>query len=399
MGAGENTTSVVTTFTVSRMDPSDVLNLASEFVIQYYTVMRKCPSGLHRFYKDDSAMIHENSTVFGQKLIHDKIMSMDFQNSRVGILRLDALRANGNSVLIQVSGEISVGGGDFRRFMQSFVLCEQAPCDFYVLNDIFRYQDHVYGDVKTVENSEQRLAEPEHLVGLSSEDVSRLQSSRVEPEVRSSLGISRQQGVVTWDNSTAADLSYVKSEGAIESHGGSHIEVREPEAPHEKHIPMRSPPSPHNVGSDLPDEALHTPPAAPQPCTWAQMASKQPAHAVMNVQTSKFSKVASHGTVHPSFDESSKINRQASIGGATAMTQRPRGAGGRSQPIPDGRAASGDHGFQQDNRPSGQGPMRASTGRGGSTGMRGGGRGGRGGFGHPSLGGRGTSAPFPRRGQ
>ncbi|TGZ73278.1 hypothetical protein CRM22_001612 [Opisthorchis felineus] len=388
MGAGENTTSVVSTFTVSRMDPSDVLNLASEFVIQYYTVMRKCPSGLHRFYKDDSAMIHENSTVFGQKLIHDKIMSMDFQNSRVGILRLDALRANGNSVLIQVSGEISVGGGDFRRFMQSFVLCEQAPCDFYVLNDIFRYQDHVYGDVKMVENSEQRLAEPEHLVGLSSEDVSRLQSSRVEPE-----------GIVTWDNSAAADLSYVKSEGAIESHSGSHIEVREPEAPHEKHMPMRSPPSPHTIGSDLPEETLHTPPAAPQPCTWAQMASKQPAHAVMNVQTSKFSKAASHGTVHASFDESSKINRQASIGGATVMTQRPRGAGGRSQPIPDGRAASGDPGFQQDNRPSGQGPMRASTGRGGSTGMRGGGRGGRGGFGHPSLGGRGTGAPFPRRGQ
>lgn len=102
MVAGENTSGMGGGFVVSRMGPSEVLSLAGDFVVQYYTVMRKCPSGLHRFYKDDSSMIRENATVFGQKMIHEKIMSMNIGNSRVGILRLDALRANGNSVLIQV---------------------------------------------------------------------------------------------------------------------------------------------------------------------------------------------------------------------------------------------------------------------------------------------------------
>lgn len=327
-------------------------------------------------------MIHENSTVFGQKMIHDKIMSMDFQNSRVGILRLDALRANGNSVLIQVSGEMSVSGGDFRRFMQSFVLCEQAPCDFYVLNDIFRYQDHVYGDVKTEERTETKRVEPEHIVGLSSEDLSRMQGNLVEPE---------PQNIVTWDNTAPSDLPYAKGESATESH--SHPdEVHEPEAHHEQHMTIRSPSSPQTMTSEMPEESIHTP-AAPQPCTWASVASKQPAHAVMNMQSSKFSK-APPQVVPQSFDESSKGNRQASVG---LVNQRPRGAGGRSQPMTDGRIASGDHGFSQDNRPIGQGPMRTSSGRGGPMGMRGGGRGGRGGFGNPGIGGRG--GPFPRRGQ
>ena len=36
-----------------------------------------------------------------------------------------------------------------RRFMQSFVLVQQAPKKFYVHNDVFRYQDEVFHDCDT----------------------------------------------------------------------------------------------------------------------------------------------------------------------------------------------------------------------------------------------------------
>uniref|UniRef100_A0A094ZK64 Ras GTPase-activating protein-binding protein 1 n=1 Tax=Schistosoma haematobium TaxID=6185 RepID=A0A094ZK64_SCHHA len=155
----ESNASPDSAFTVVRMEPSDILSLAGQFVVQYYTVMKKCPSGIHRFYKDDSSMIREDTPVCGQRMIHEKIMSMNLQDSQIAILKLDALRANGNSVLIHVAGEISIANEEFRRFTQCFILREQAPCDFYVLNDIFRYQDYVYGDLKNnVETNDDHLA-------------------------------------------------------------------------------------------------------------------------------------------------------------------------------------------------------------------------------------------------
>ncbi|VDQ05677.1 unnamed protein product [Trichobilharzia regenti] len=96
----ENNISPDSAFTVVRMEPSDILSLAGQFVVQYYTVMKKCPSGIHRFYKDDSSMIREDNPVCGQRMIHEKIMSLNLQDCQIAILKLDALRANGNSVLI-----------------------------------------------------------------------------------------------------------------------------------------------------------------------------------------------------------------------------------------------------------------------------------------------------------
>ncbi|VDP91888.1 unnamed protein product [Echinostoma caproni] len=263
MVAGDNNSAMPGGFIVSRMDPSEVLNLAGEFVVQYYTVMRKCPSGLHRFYKDDSAMIRENATVFGQKMIHEKIMSMNIGNSRVGILRLDALRANGNSVLIQVSGEVSFGGSEFRRFMQSFVLCEQAPYDFYVLNDIFRYQDHVYGDVKA-EN--------------------------------------------------------VPTEVETETPHRDEVETRDEEPPRE---PAPSPQSPavQQAVTQAPSSVEPTQPAPQQPRSWAQMVSKQPSHPVVNMQ-SKPMRASMPAPAVQGFDDSNKGVRPSAATAGTSLNQR-----------------------------------------------------------------------------
>ncbi|KAF7232577.1 hypothetical protein EG68_11706 [Paragonimus skrjabini miyazakii] len=395
MGAGENNSAVGSAYTVSRMDPADIQNLAGEFVVQYYTVMKKCPSVLHRFYKDDSAMIHEDSTVFGQKLIHDKIMSMNVRDSRVGIVRLDALRANGNSVLIQVSGEISINGGEFRRFMQSFVLFEQAPCDFYVLNDIFRYQDHVYGDVKKDGQAATDTAAQEASVNFHSDGMTGFPSNS-----------DTQEGTASWENALPTEVSFTSA--SHEPQNTSHTEeihLNEPEAVavdhssvHESHAPT----SPQPVPSTSSEEHIQVPTAPPQPCSWAQMASKQPAHGVLHMQSVK-SKTTISSTNH-ALEEQSKVSRQTVISNQNPANNRFRGAGGRNQQPIDGRvAAGGDHTSSQDARAVGQGPMRMSSGRGGGGGpspmnVRGGtGRGGRAGM---MVGGSGRgSGPFPRRGQ
>ncbi|CAL8103658.1 unnamed protein product [Calicophoron daubneyi] len=389
MGAGENNSSVGGAFTVSRMDPSDVLNLAGEFVMQYYTVLRKCPSGLHRFYKDDSAMIRESATVFGQKMIHEKIMSLNLHDSRVGILCLDALRANGNSVLIQVSGEISTDGNEFRRFMQSFVLCEQAPCDFYVVNDIFQYQDHVYGDVK----SDSFIASAEER-SVVSQPVNDFPANNA----RCNLPVNNVESNenVHWDRSMASELSYSRPGNTASA---SHTEEENPADSHPVSVEppdtSTAPVSPHPMPSPTVEEPVAAP-APPQTRSWAQMASKQPPQNAITMQSMKSTRTAAQPTVYQNTDEAHKIGRTSGLAPHNPQTQRGRGV--RQQQGLDGRAAAGDHGFSQENRPAGQGQMRMSSGRGGPMGggMRG--RGGRGGMGPNMMGGRGAAAA-PRRGQ
>ncbi|VDM32604.1 unnamed protein product [Hydatigera taeniaeformis] len=85
-----------------KMDFMALSNLAEQFVLQYYTVMNKCPELLHRFYGEDSTLIYESPPICG------------------------------------------VSNGPFRRFLRSFTLLEKNPQDFYVLSDILRFQDRVY---------------------------------------------------------------------------------------------------------------------------------------------------------------------------------------------------------------------------------------------------------------
>lgn len=44
-------------------------------------------------------------------------------------------------IIHQVSGELSNNGEPMRRFFQTFVLAPRSPTNYYVRNDIFRYQD------------------------------------------------------------------------------------------------------------------------------------------------------------------------------------------------------------------------------------------------------------------
>lgn len=134
----------MTNFTVPTMDFEAISTVADEFVMQYYTVMSKCPQQLHRFYSHDSSVIHEDAPIFGQENIFNAFKDMPLSDTRVLIHKVDALKSVQNTILIQVCGEMSIGGAPPRRFMRSFTLCEKTARNFYVLNDIFHYQDRVF---------------------------------------------------------------------------------------------------------------------------------------------------------------------------------------------------------------------------------------------------------------
>ncbi|WFD23560.1 hypothetical protein MEQU1_002253 [Malassezia equina] len=113
------------------------------FVTHYYTMMNQDPSRLYRFYTNKSAMVHateaeETSTSVGQQQIHEKIMSIGLDDTKVVVLSVDSQSSADGGIIVQVLGELSNQGGAWRKFVQTFFLAAQTN-GYYVLNDIFRY--------------------------------------------------------------------------------------------------------------------------------------------------------------------------------------------------------------------------------------------------------------------
>lgn len=109
---------------------------------------------LHRFYSHNSSFVHggvekpgeEQPPAMGQAEIHKKICSLNFKDCHAKIRQVDSQATVAEAVVVQVTGELSNSGQPMRRFMQTFVLVPQAPKQYYVHNDIFRYQDEVFHD-------------------------------------------------------------------------------------------------------------------------------------------------------------------------------------------------------------------------------------------------------------
>ncbi|OCH86853.1 hypothetical protein OBBRIDRAFT_796772 [Obba rivulosa] len=138
------------------VNPSEV---GWQFVPQYYTFVNKQPNRLHCFYTKSSTFIHgtegeDGKPCYGQQEIHNKITSIGFQDCKVFIHSVDAQSSANGGILIQVIGEMSNKGEQWRKFVQSFFLAEQ-PNGYFVLNDIFRFLKE-----ETVEDEEQ-ATEPE----------------------------------------------------------------------------------------------------------------------------------------------------------------------------------------------------------------------------------------------
>lgn len=145
-------------------------SVGREFVRQYYTLLNKAPNHLHRFYNNHSSFIHdgldahnrEATLVIGQKNIHNKIQQLNFRDCHAKISQVDAQATLGNGVVVQVTGELSNDGQPMRRFTQTFVLAAQSPKNYYVHNDIFRYQDLYSDEENEGENRSENGEEPEN---------------------------------------------------------------------------------------------------------------------------------------------------------------------------------------------------------------------------------------------
>ncbi|XP_057237794.1 ras GTPase-activating protein-binding protein 2 isoform X2 [Malurus melanocephalus] len=163
------------------MEKPSPLLVGREFVRQYYTLLNKAPDFLHRFYGRNSSYVHggldasgkPQEAVYGQAEIHKKVMSLQFSECHTKIRHVDAHATLSDGVVVQVMGELSNNGQPMRKFMQTFVLAPEGsvPNKFYVHNDIFRYEDEVFGDSEgeldeeseeeVEEEQEERQASPE----------------------------------------------------------------------------------------------------------------------------------------------------------------------------------------------------------------------------------------------
>ncbi|XP_057267942.1 ras GTPase-activating protein-binding protein 1 isoform X1 [Pezoporus wallicus] len=155
------------------MEKPSPLLVGREFVRQYYTLLNQAPDYLHRFYGKNSSYVHGGldsngkpaDAVYGQSDIHKKVLSLNFKDCHTKIRHVDAHATLNDGVVVQVMGELSNNMQPVRRFMQTFVLAPEGSVanKFYVHNDIFRYQDEVFGDSDTEppEESEEEGEEPE----------------------------------------------------------------------------------------------------------------------------------------------------------------------------------------------------------------------------------------------
>ncbi|KAK2904528.1 hypothetical protein Q8A73_011185 [Channa argus] len=147
-----------------------------EFVRQYYTLLNQAPDYLHRFYGKNSSYVHGGldsngkpvEAVYGQSEIHKQVMALSFRDCHTKIRHVDAHATLNEGVVVQVMGELSNNMQPMRKFMQTFVLAPEGTVanKFYVHNDVFRYQDEVFGDSDSEppEESEDEVEEIEERV-------------------------------------------------------------------------------------------------------------------------------------------------------------------------------------------------------------------------------------------
>ncbi|KAM0136742.1 hypothetical protein ACHAP3_004491 [Botrytis cinerea] len=112
------------------------------FVEQYYTTLSKSPEKLHLFYGKASQFVSgvegaQAPVSVGRAGIQERIRELDFQDCKVRVTNVDS-QSSFDNIVIQVIGETSNKSAEPKKFVQTFVLAQQAT-GYFVLNDVFRY--------------------------------------------------------------------------------------------------------------------------------------------------------------------------------------------------------------------------------------------------------------------
>ena len=117
----------------------NLINLAKQFVTQYYTTMQADKLKLVQFYGQNSTMTYGGDYFQGLKAITEKIESFGFQSIQFSIDDLDAQAGPvPNSFIIFVVGRLAMDGEDNFKFAQCFNIMPNQSGGYYVHNDVFR---------------------------------------------------------------------------------------------------------------------------------------------------------------------------------------------------------------------------------------------------------------------
>ncbi|XP_019901209.1 ras GTPase-activating protein-binding protein 1 isoform X1 [Esox lucius] len=313
-----------------------------EFVRQYYTLLNQAPDYLHRFYGKNSSYVHgglDNNgkpveAVYGQSEIHKKVLALNFRDCHTKIRHVDAHATLNEGVVVQVMGELSNDMQPMRKFMQTFVLAPEGTVanKFYVHNDVFRYQDEVFGD----SDSEPPEAE-------SDEDVEEMEERVPSPEVAQEEAASfYEQTPCTEPEAPGEEEASVTPEPEAEPEAepepdeadGKQEPYLEPASQQQQHITEEQGEK-CLVSSALPSAVEPTPaPAAEdnRPFSWASVTSKNlpPSGAV------PVSGIPPHVVKVPSTAPRPEVKTEATAQRTHQRDQRPREA--RPGPPPVNRA-------------------------------------------------------------
>ncbi|XP_016340338.1 ras GTPase-activating protein-binding protein 2 [Sinocyclocheilus anshuiensis] len=211
--------------------------------------------------------------------IHKKVMSLQFSECHTKIRQVDAHATLGDGVVVQVMGELSNSGRPMRRFMQTFVLASygSAVNKFYVHNDIFRYEEEVFGDSEAElgESEEEEVEEEQVETPASPEPAPDRPSSTTyyePPAPPVSNGVEEQQEEAE-PEAEPEPQPEASQEAEAELNPEAELQVAEVE------------PEEEEERGSTPSLTLTPPPQTPEPLkafSWALVTSKNlpPAHVV-----------------------------------------------------------------------------------------------------------------------
>ncbi|XP_017543741.1 ras GTPase-activating protein-binding protein 2 isoform X1 [Pygocentrus nattereri] len=268
------------------MEKPSPLLVGREFVRQYYTLLNKAPDYLHRFYGRNSSYVHggldgsgkPEEAVYGQAEIHKKVMSLQFSECHTKIRHVDAHATLGDGVVVQVMGELSNSGRPMRRFMQTFVLAPEGSAvnKFYVHNDIFRYEEELFGDSEAeLGESEEEEAEEEQVEAHASPEPTQDCSAGAayyEPPPVSNGVEEQQEEVVPEAEPEAQPEPEASQEAEVELSPEAELQVEEAEPDVEEKLPEEP-----EEKAPTPVPAPTPPPQTPEPpktFSWASVTSK-----------------------------------------------------------------------------------------------------------------------------
>ncbi|XP_059167984.1 ras GTPase-activating protein-binding protein 2-like [Physella acuta] len=285
-----------------------------EFVRQYYTMLHEAPLHLHRFYSNNSAFVHggvekagnEQPPVIGQEAIHKKIVSLNFNDCHAKIRQVDAQATVEDSVVVQVTGELSNNGEPMRRFMQTFVLVPQTPKKFYVHNDIFRYQDEVFHDEEEVEEADRFITDPREEIMENGQD-----QAPTSPDISSPY-----YDQVPLSNGPVIEVETLK----VQESAPVHVQAPAPQPQKTEEIsppveresrPVEEVPvaevekyeqkdvKPAAVAAEPAQQEYSDPPPGPKPVSWAALAGKNTPGGVAAPPQSSYAPLPVHSSKPP----------------------------------------------------------------------------------------------------